>query len=133
MNRALVVDDDEAARSVLEIHLNSVMDCDSAEKGSDAISMVTVACQEGRPYSLICLDIMMPEMNGHHVLAEIRRTEAAVGIDKPAKVIMVTATGDMINVSAASISGCDAYLIKPYSKKQLMAHLVKLGFMEAVS
>jgi two-component system chemotaxis response regulator CheY len=129
MSRALVIDDDDSARTVLKIHLNELMECDVAACGSEAVAMVEKACQSGTPYTLICLDIMMPEMHGHAVLAEIRQIEAAMDAAEPARIIMVTAMGDMANVAVATSSGCDAYLVKPYTKNQLMERLKTLGLI----
>jgi two-component system chemotaxis response regulator CheY len=109
MSRALVIDDDDSARTVLKIHLNELMECDVAACGSEAVAMVEKACQSGTPYTLICLDIM----------------DAA----EPARIIMVTAMGDMANVAVATSSGCDAYLVKPYTKNQLMERLKTLGLI----
>ena len=54
-----------------------------AVDGKEAIDAFRMAIEEARPYSLICLDIMMPEMDGHEVLKEIRRIEEAVFMDSP--------------------------------------------------
>lgn len=53
------------------------MTCD----GREAVTAFTEALDAGEPFDLICLDVMMPEMDGHTALASIRRIESEHGID----------------------------------------------------
>ena len=46
-----------------------------AADGEEAIEAFRLAMDENEPYDLICLDIMMPKIDGHQVLAEIRKIE----------------------------------------------------------
>jgi len=81
--------------------------------------------KEGQPYDLICLDIMMPELDGHEVLRKIRRTEEENGVNSSngVKIIMTTALDDPTNVVTAFKSLCDAYLVKPVHKSKLLDYL----------
>jgi two-component system chemotaxis response regulator CheY len=98
---------------------------DEATNGRDAEAAVIKALGERQPYDLVCLDIMMPEMDGHEALHEIRAVEAAHGVPlgSGAKVIMTTALSDKRNVLAAFAEQCDAYLLKPIEKPKLLEHL----------
>ena len=73
-------------------------------------------------YDLICLDIMMPGMDGHKVLQKIRETERnnQVPLGNGVKIIMTTALGDKQNVLNAFRTSCDAYMVKPYDRNRLM-------------
>ena len=51
--------------------LAPVADCDFAYDGSEAVDVVRLAIEDRTPYDLICLDIMMPGMDGHQALAAI--------------------------------------------------------------
>ena len=72
------------------------MTCDIAKNGIEAVLAVKQALEEGAPYSLICLDIIMPRLDGYHTLKIIRRLEAEAGIDlqKRQKVIMISKKSD---------------------------------------
>ncbi len=80
------------------------------------------------PYELICLDILMPEMDGQTALKEIRSMEEAKGIlsTHGAKIVMTTTLGDMKNVAAAYGGLCYAYLATPVDKPKLLAELRRL-------
>jgi two-component system chemotaxis response regulator CheY len=82
----------------------------------------------GEPYDLICLDIVMPEMDGQEALKEIRCLEKKAGITGSdfTKIIMTTALADKTNVVEATLQGCDYFLVKPIQKAKLQEQLRKL-------
>jgi CheY-like chemotaxis protein len=86
---------------------------------------------EGRPFDLICLDIMMPKLDGQTVLKEIRALEAehSVASGKEAKIIMTTGLNDQRNVVEAN-PRCDAYLTKPIDRAKLMFYVKKFGILD---
>jgi two-component system chemotaxis response regulator CheY len=97
--------------------------------GKEALEAFGAALKDGTPYDLMCLDITMPDMNGHDVLKRIRDMEEAAGrggLDR-VKVIMTTASDDRKNIMGAFRSQCDAYLIKPIDRDRLMSTISSLG------
>jgi two-component system chemotaxis response regulator CheY len=68
----LIVEDDFAARKLLQTYLSDYGDCFIAVNGHEAVKVFQEALKQRQPFDLICLDIMMPEMNGHDALQEIR-------------------------------------------------------------
>ncbi len=62
--RILVVEDDFISRRLLCRFLERFGECDVAINGNEAVNAVEHALQAGAHYDLICLDIMMPEMDG---------------------------------------------------------------------
>jgi CheY-like chemotaxis protein len=78
-----------------------------------------------KKYDLICMDIMMPEMDGQQALREIRALEEAAGTlsGDQARIIMTTALEDMKNLSESSQGWCDAYLTKPIDNTKLLGYL----------
>ena len=83
------------------------------------------ALAAGAPYDLICLDIMLPEMDGQQALTAIRALEEARGIfsSNGARIIMTTALNGPKDVTAAYRSLCGAYLTKPIQKVKLLEEL----------
>jgi len=129
----LIVEDDFTARKHLQIHLSQFGDCFIAVNGEEAIHAVKEALAEGEPYDLICLDIMMPGIDGHKTLETIRWLEEkhSVGRERGAKVIMTTAMADAEHLAEAFKEGCEAYLQKPIKKEQLLKEMEKLGLIQA--
>lgn len=86
---------------------------------------------EGEPYDLICMDIMMPEMDGQDALKQIRQMEEENGIfsSEGVKVIMTTALDDIKNINNAFHHLCDGYLTKPINKDALLENLHTLGLI----
>ena len=127
--RILIVEDDFTCRVLLSEYLRKYGVLHVAINGAEAVQAVRVALAEGLPYDLICLDIMMPEMDGQHALKLIRQSEEAKGIlsSDGAKIIMTTALGTLEHVKNAYASLCDGYLVKPLYKAKLEEEMRKLG------
>ena len=128
--KTLITDDDFISRMLLQKLLMSYGEVHVAVNGKEAVQAVRAAIDSGEPYNLICLDIMMPEMDGHIALQQIRKAEEDHRIlsSQGAKVIMATALGDMKNVNNAFQSLCDGYLVKPIDKTKLFETLRTFGF-----
>lgn len=129
--KGLIVEDDFTSRKLLLAFLGKHGSCDVAVDGKEAINAFETAFREGEPYDLICLDIMMPEIDGHGVLRSIRDFEEKNNVrpEKRVKIVMTSALGDPKNVLNAFQSGCEAYLEKPLDKSSLMTELQKLGLV----
>ena len=130
--KTLIVEDDFTSRLLLQELLKSYGPSHIAVNGREAVEAVRVALAADDPYDLICLDIMMPEMDGQEALRQIRGEEESMGIvsSDGAKIVMTTALGDMKNITAAYLSLCDAYLTKPIEKAKLLEELGKLGLIK---
>lgn len=84
------------------------------------------------PYQLICLDIMMPNLDGIKTLKAIRDIEKQKGIDNStrAKVIMTTGLNEKENVYTAFESGCEAFAAKPIDTQKLTEVMKKLELIK---
>ena len=129
----LIVEDDFAARRLLQRYLSNYGNCDIAVDGNEAVEAFRQAVDEKELYDLICLDIMMPNMDGHEALRVIRQIESEHGIKglDGVKVIMTTSLKDSENVMGAFREGCEAYIVKPVGKNQLLKEMEKLGILES--
>jgi two-component system chemotaxis response regulator CheY len=129
--KCLIVEDEFTARMLLQKYLSDYGECFVAVNGREAVQAFRGAMEEQKPYDLICLDVMMPEMDGHETLKMIRRIESEHGIAglDCVKVIMTTALDDSRNVMGAFRGGCEAYLVKPIAKKDLIEEMEKLGLV----
>jgi two-component system chemotaxis response regulator CheY len=130
--RILIVEDDLGSRSVLQNILSPYGDCDMAVDGEEAVEAFKIAWRENIPYTLIFMDIMMPKINGHEALRQIRMYESDAGIkpEEQVKVIMVTVLEDSKNVMTALYKGgASAYIVKPIEKHKLITELEELGLI----
>lgn len=84
--RILIAEDDFACRKFLYKFLSLYGDCDITIDGIEAIDAYMIALDEEKPYDLICLDIMMPKMDGKKVLKAIRDIERQREIEESRRV-----------------------------------------------
>lgn len=127
----LIVEDDFAARRLLQLLLSEFGECFVAVHGQEAVAAFKQALTENDPYDLVCLDIMMPEMDGHEALRRMRQLEEQKGIRglDGVKVIMTTALCDSQNILGAFREGCEAYIVKPVARHKLIQEMTKLGLL----
>lgn len=131
--RILIVEDEFTSRKLLTALLSDYGQCDTASDGEECVDAFKQALEQGEPYDLICMDIMMPNKDGHQALKEIRGLEMERGISSAdeVKVIMVTALNDPKTVVKAYYKGgAAAYLPKPIEVESLYAILRDLALIE---
>ncbi len=124
--KVLIVEDEFISRTLLSEFLSPYAICDTAADGKEALEILTKAHENNDRYDLVCLDIMMPELDGHAVLSHLRRMEheGNVAGDKITTVFMTTALDDARNImNAFNLGRCQAYLIKPILRDRLEAHV----------
>lgn len=115
MDPILVVDDEERIRALVRLYLEREdYEVEEAEDGRAALD-----CFHKKNYSLIILDLMMPEVDGWRVCREIRETSAV-------PIIMLTARGEEFDRVLGFELGADDYLVKPFSTKELVARVKAL-------
>jgi two-component system chemotaxis response regulator CheY len=129
--RVLVIDDDESNRKLLKSMVAKMGECDTASNGKDALSAFKKAWEDWRPYDLVFLDILMPEMDGCQVLIKIRELERKKGIpDKlKAKIIMVSAASQKEMVMTCLRDGCDDFMVKPLETRLMISKIRHFGLL----
>jgi two-component system chemotaxis response regulator CheY len=128
MKRYLVVDDDEMGRLMLQDFLSEFAPCDCAANGKEGLAFFEKALSEGNPYSLLCIDLIMPEMNGLALIRKIRELEKTnlLFSNFRTKIFVITAsdsTWDKADLILEDL--CDDYIVKPFNRSSLMANLYK--------
>ena len=128
----LIVEDDFVNRLVLHKRLEQYGDVHIAVDGDEAVSAVGAMLESGGIYDLVCLDIMLPNMDGHEALRRIRAAEADAGYrsGQGSKIIMTTALKDSENVMNAFRQEADGYLVKPIEAEALEQQLRGFGLVE---
>ena len=129
--RILLAEDDFATRKFMVSFLSKYGECDVTVDGMEAVDAFMMAMEDGVPYDLVCLDIMMPVMDGYQALIGIRNLEKERNIpeDEAVKVIMTTALNEERNVKMAFELGCTIYSGKPIDQQKFEQALKKLGLV----
>ena len=130
--KTLIVEDDFISRRIMKELLAPLGDCVLAVDGAEALEAFRMALDENRPYDLVCMDIMMPNMDGHEALERIRGLERERGIQGAleAKIIMTTALDDPKNVVEAFYrGGATSYVVKPVTRQRLMTEIRSHGLL----
>lgn len=114
--RSMIVDDDEMGRMMLATLLEDFGPCDQAANGQEALELFDRAAADGSPYDLICLDIIMPVMDGTETLRQIRGRDQQRG--ERTKVFMISACNTPQDIENAFFEGdCDDYIVKPFRRE----------------
>ena len=129
--KMLIVEDDFPSCEVLKEYLSEYGDCTTTANGVEGVEAFRNALDAGAPYDLVCLDIMMPEMDGHEALRAIRQIEQEHGIleSSGVRVIMTTAKDRSRDMIEAFDEGCASYIIKPVDQEKLVAEMQKLDLI----
>ncbi len=113
--RVLVVDDEEAIRSLLATTLRtSEFEVLEAESADQALRMLV-----HESIDAVLLDRMMPDMDGVEVLRWIRRTPATAQIP----VLFVTGRDQVDDLVEGLGVGADDYVVKPFEPDEVVARL----------
>ena len=126
--RILIVEDDLTSRKIMLKILSKYGECDVTVDGLEAVDAFMLAQKERKPYDLVCLDIMMPKLDGVKVLKVIRSLEEQKNVleNDRVKVIMTTALAEKQYVNKAFELGCQAYANKPIDAVKFKEVLEKL-------
>lgn len=129
--KILIAEDDFVTRKFMTGFLSKYGECDVTVDGMEAVDAFMLALEEDEPYDLVCLDIMMPVMDGYQALMGIRNLEKERNIpeEQAVKVIMTTALNDEKNVKKSFELGCTLYSGKPIDKDRFEQALEKLGLV----
>ena len=127
--RILIAEDDPTSARYLGGLLARLGECVVVADGEECLAAFIKAQEQSRPFDLVCLDIMMPRMDGQVALQLMRQAEKERGIKPSAevKVIMTTALGDVRSVMSAYKEGATSYITKPVAADRLFETIRSLG------
>ncbi len=116
--RILIVDDEPSIVVSLVFLMTRVgLVVEVAPDGEAALQAV-----DERPPDLVLLDIMLPRVNGFDVCQRLRADPRHAGL----KIIMLSAKGREADQAKGLALGADLYVTKPFSTKELVAHVKRL-------
>ena len=130
--RILVAEDDRISRTFRQKFMSQYGEVDVAVDGMEAVDLYMDSIKTQNPYDLLCLDIMMPKVDGLKVLKVIRQLEAQkkVSEEEHLRIIMMTALADVGYVDEAFRQGCDAYASKPVDTEKVEEVMKNLGLID---
>ena len=111
--KILVIEDDRELIDLLTLHLNA----EGYQVAAAADGEAGLKAFQSGSYGLVLLDWMLPSMSGIDVLREIRQGDART------PVVMLTARGQEADKVLGLELGCDDYLTKPFSIRELTARI----------
>lgn len=115
-SRILVVDDEDALRTVLSSELEGEgYEIATAADGDEAINIV-----QNKKFDLVLLDIKMPKVDGFEVLKFIK--DKIPGL----KVIMLTGFADLKNAIESKKLGAEDFVSKPYDLVDLLTTIERV-------
>jgi len=113
--RVLIVEDQEDNRAILrDLLTNAGYDFIEATNGEEGVALA----ESERP-DLILMDIQLPVMDGYEATRRIKGNAALRSIP----IIAVTSYALSGDEAKAQNAGCDAYVAKPFSPRQLLAKI----------
>ena len=115
--KILIIEDDEEIRIFLTEQLKNIFTILTANNGIEGLD---TAFKE-QPNLIIC-DVMMPEMDGFEVTKKLKSNFQSSHIP----IILLTAHSSIEHQVEGIEAGADAYIIKPFSTKYLLARIIKL-------
>ena len=116
MKKILIVEDHADIRRLIRMTLE-FEDCEIYEAADAAAGWTLVNFVKP---DLVLLDVMMPgDVNGLELCLAIKIDPSLAGV----KVIILSACGSSADCQAGMQAGADAYMVKPFSPMQLLAHV----------
>ena len=117
--RILIVDDNMINLRLLETFLKIKRKYNRVEKADDGQKAVDAVTSAAAPFEIIFMDISMPVMNGFEATRAIRDFEEQNQIKTGAMIIALTGLASGRDQAEGFDSGCDLYLTKPVSLKEV--------------
>lgn len=129
--RVLVAEDDIASGKFLSKLLTKYGEVVLATDGIEAVDEFVKSVQDGKEFDLVCLDIMMPKLDGYKTLESIRDAERKLGIPRISrcKVVMISALDEEFDANYAS-NDYDDYICKPIDIIKFESIIKKLGLID---
>jgi signal transduction histidine kinase/CheY-like chemotaxis protein len=118
----LVVDDNATSRYILDVMLsNWHMQPRLVDSGKAALEELERALRQRKPYDLMLLDVIMPEMDGFQLAEEMQRR----GMMNDTQIIMLSSSTQKGNADRCRALGIRTYLKKPIIQSELFNAIIE--------
>ena len=120
--RVLLVDDNATNLRILEqTVLGWQMQPTTAGSGTEGLTLMQQAAAEGRPFPLVLLDAMMPDLDGFAVARQIQGDPHLTG----SAILMLSSVAQLADAARCRELGIDRYLVKPVRESELLGAIRK--------
>jgi len=128
--KSLIVEDDPVSRYLMGSILSPFGPVKTAVDGEEGVQMYLLAFEEGVPFDVVMLDIMLPKLDGKNVLERIREIESSETVVEHGrtKIIMTTALSHSDETILHYRDYYDGYIEKPLDREIVVCELRKMGF-----
>lgn len=118
--RVLIVDDDPAMIALVR-EILALTPCDVlvAANGEEGLHQLRAAQAAGRPVDAVLLDVVLPGLDGFHILEQVKNDADLQQIP----VLLVTGVGEVRNKALGLQMGADDYITKPFDAQELLARV----------
>jgi len=115
--KILIVDDNDVMRALLRgiLRNEDYLVVGEARNGMQALEMA-----ERLTPDVVCLDVIMPELDGLEALKTLKRDYPAMGV------VMITGNASMENVQEALELGADGFVVKPFNAARVLEALARV-------
>ena len=122
--RIMVVDDSATIRELIALNLGlEGYDVVTAEDGHDCLRRLDeVSRGEAPAPDLLCLDVVMPGLDGVELTAKLKATPLTADIP----ILIVSASAQRRDFELAQGAGADGYLTKPFDPDELLTEVARL-------
>ena len=129
--KILIAEDDIANRKFLSKLLQKFGDVTVTQDGFQAVKKYMEALDERDPYQLVCLDVMMPKIDGYKALDAIRELEGkyALTTSERAKIIMISALDEGGFDEELAGNKYDCYMSKPIDILEFEMNVKRMGLI----
>lgn len=115
--RVLVVDDETEMRSLLQ----AILSREGVEVVGAADGATAIALTAGHRFDVVVLDLGLPDLSAEEVLLGMRRHDPSVAV------AVLTGNAPTTDRARRMLHGADAYFVKPFSVRELVACVLRLG------
>lgn len=128
--RILIVEDDALNSRVLAHLLAEHGRVQAVASGLEARDLFVEGLERGEPFDLVCLDVMLPDMDGQEVLEHMRRAEKRHEAQPETPVVIISAVDNPEVIKNTFIHNrALAYLVKPARRETLLSILRDFGLV----
>ncbi len=113
MSKILIVEDEQSIQKLLRYDLKIAgYEVDCASDGESGLELAL-----NKPFDVMIIDWMLPKLSGIEIIKEVRKAQIETII------ILLTAKDDETDILEGFEAGCDDYMTKPFSPRQLQARI----------
>jgi len=118
MGYILIAEDDRDIQLLVQrkLEMSGYSDIWMTNDGQEALSHALE-----NPPSLLILDVMLPSLDGLSICAEVKKT-----LSPAPPILIMSARGQQTHLQEGTMAGADAYIIKPFSPRDLMRYVSDL-------